>query len=153
MKILLKGVNYYWEENHPEVYGTYPVQIDRSININFIPSLQKARKLWDRHVSHKEAESHLSSFIVTSDDKATIYAYYDGCNLFRYDNLSAEESVELISKQADISRLHGEGSYESGWDNFESARQLHWQAEKLENMIGLAKTALAFNYSLGCSVV
>lgn len=154
MKLIIEGVDYYWEDYHPELFGTYAVEGSKTIDINYIPSIKKAEKLFKRHVCHKEAESfHLTRFTVTDNDGKNVYAYYDGYSIYRFNEMSVDECNKLISQADEVSRLHGQGSYELGWDNFSTARSLHAQADKLKNMIALAKTALAFNYSINCVVI
>ena len=152
MKLLMGGVNYYWEDYYPEIYGTYAVQYWKGMKISRIPSIKKAQKLWDKHVSHKDAESSLlENFIVTNDDKTVVYAYYDGRRIYRFNELSAEKCNELISQKDKVKELYLQSSFESGWDNFETGRRMYAQADKLKNMIALARTALAFNYSVNCA--
>ena len=145
MKILLNGTNFYQEDYHPEIYGTYAVQYYKEIKVSYIPSIKKAKKLWDRHVNHKGTESSLlENFIVTNDDKTVVYAYYDGYRLYKFDELSFEECNKLISQDKEVKDLYLKGSIELGWDNFCTSNNLYAKADKLRNMIALARTALAF---------
>ena len=154
MKILLNGINYYWEDYHPEIYGTYAVQCWKEMKISRIPSIKKAQKLWDKHVNHKNAESSLlENFVIISDDKTVVYAYYDGHRIYRFNELSAEKCNELISQKDKVKELYLQSSIESGWDNFCTAKNLQAKADKLKNMIALARTALAFNYSVNASCI
>lgn len=53
------------------------------------------------------------------------------------DNLPTEDTWPALLAEA--SRLDSEGSVESGWDNFETARQLHEQAAEIRRRIDMAK--------------
>ena len=60
------------------------------------------------------------------------------------EELPSHENWPMMLEEA--STLSSEGSFESGWDNHETARQLHAQADSLRRKIEIAKLRLRLIY-------
>ncbi|MHB1695275.1 MAG: hypothetical protein ACYCSB_04235 [bacterium] len=142
MNIIIEGVNVY-EEDIKE-YGTYSVPQSLEMKISFIPTLEKVKKLWDKHAKHGDCVyTRLKKYMLVSDDGKVCHLYFDGNKVWDINNLPEDVCRQIIADNEKISAIRSEASYELGWDNFDTARSLHSKADDLESLNFIAKSALS----------
>jgi hypothetical protein len=146
MKVIIEGENEYQEDVRQ--YGTYCAPAPSlTMTLNYIPTKEKVRKLWNRHGRHRGdnyVATYISTYLVVSEDGKIIYQYYDGYKLWDCRDLTEYDCREISTSHDEIAKIRGEASYESGWDNFSTSRSLWAEAKRAEKINLIAKSALSF---------